>query len=160
MAKSKTNAARLLDKLNIPYELKPYLLEEHDLSAEHIADINGFEVDCLFKTLVLRGDKMGVMVACLPGNREINLKALAAVSGNKKVEMVLQRDIQGLTGYVRGGVSPIGLKKPFPVFLDESALLQAMIMVNAGHKGFLLEISPQDLVKAVGAEPANLAMDA
>lgn len=151
MAKGKTNAARLLDSLHISYELHPYQLDESDLSATHIAQLNHFDVEALFKTLVLRGDKTGVLVACLPGNHEVNLKALAAASDNKKVEMVPQKEVQGLTGYVRGGVSPIGMKKPHPVYVDETALDHEVIMINAGHKGFLLEMAPSDLIKAVDA---------
>jgi Cys-tRNA(Pro)/Cys-tRNA(Cys) deacylase len=156
MAKGKTNAARKLDSLRITYTLMPYLLDEADLSAEHIAVINDFDVSRLFKTLVLQGDKTGVIIACLPGDAELNLKTLASVSSNKKVEMVPLKDIQALTGYIRGGVSPIGLKKPYPVYLDESALKYPTIMVNAGHKGLLLELNPIDLMEAVGAHPVSL----
>lgn len=151
MAKGKTNAARLLDSLHISYELHPYELDESDLSATHIAELNHFDVDALFKTLVLQGDKTGVLVVCLPGNHEVNLKALAAASGNKKVEMVPQKEVQGITGYIRGGVSPVGMKKPYPVYVDESALAHTMIMVNAGHKGMLMEMAPADLIQAVDA---------
>ena len=156
MTRGKTNAARRLDTLRITYTLMPYLLDEADLSAEHIAVINDFDVSRLFKTLVLKGDKTGVIVACLPGDAELNLKALASASGNKKVEMVPLKDIQALTGYIRGGVSPIGLKKPYPVYLDESSLKYPTIMVNAGHKGLLLELNPIDLMEAVGALPVPL----
>lgn len=156
MAKGKTNAARLLDSLHIPYELHPYELDESDLSATHIAELNHFNVDALFKTLVLRGDKTGVMVACLPGSHEVNLKALAAASGNKKVEIVPQKEIQGLTGYIRGSVSPLGMKKTHPVYVDESALKHTLIMVNAGHKGILMKISPVDLAQAVDAQVISL----
>lgn len=152
MTKGKTNAARLLDSLNISYELHPYELDESDLSATHIAELNHFDVDALFKTLVLRGDKTGVLVACLPGNQEVNLKALAAASSNKKVEMVPKKEVQGLTGYVRGGVSPLGMKKPHPVYVDESALKHALVMINAGHKGMLMEMAPADLIQAVDAQ--------
>lgn len=151
MAKGKTNAARLLDNMNLSYKLHPYQLDESDLSATHIAQLNHFDVAALFKTLVLRGDKTGVLVACLPGNREVNLKALASASGNKKVEMVPQKEIQALTGYIRGGVSPIGMKKPHPVYVDETALHHEVIMINAGHKGMLMEMAPADLIKAVDA---------
>lgn len=156
MARGKTNAARRLDSLRITYTLMPYRLDEADLSAEHIAVINDFDVSRLFKTLVLQGDKTGVIIACLSGDAELNLKALASASGNKKVEMVPLKDIQALTGYIRGGVSPIGLKKPYPVYLDESALKYPTIMVNAGHKGLLLELNPIDLIEAVGALPVSL----
>ena len=152
----KTNAARLLDGMKISYTMEAYHLDEHDLSAEHIAELNHFDLARLFKTLVIRGDKTGVMIACLPGGAEVNLKSLAAVSGNKKVEMVPQKEIQGLTGYIRGSVSPIGLKKNHPVYLDTSALNHESIMINAGHKGILLQIAPQDLVKAVEAKIIQL----
>ena len=156
MAKGKTNAARMLEGMNISYVLHPYELDEGDLSATHIAELNHFNVEALFKTLVLRGDKTGVLVACLPGNHEVNLKTLAAVSGNKKVEMVPQKEVQALTGYIRGGVSPIGMKKPHPVYVDETALNHKVIMINAGHKGFLLEMAPSDLIKAVDAQVFSL----
>ena len=156
MAKGKTNAARMLEGMNISYVLHPYELDEGDLSATHIAELNHFNVEALFKTLVLRGDKTGVLVACLPGNHEVNLKTLAAASGNKKVEMVPQKEVQALTGYIRGGVSPIGMKKPHPVYVDETALNHQVIMINAGHKGFLLEMAPSDLIKAVDAQVLSL----
>lgn len=159
MATSKTNAARLLDSLKISYQLKPYQLDEQDLSAEHIAELNHFPVEALFKTLVLRGDKTGVLVACLPGNREVILKSLASASGNKKVEMVPQKEVQGLTGYIRGGVSPIGMKKNHPVYLDSSALKHPLIMINAGHKGILMEIAPDGLIRAVNAQVISLAAE-
>ncbi len=152
MTKGKTNAARLLDSMNISYVLHPYELDESDLSAPHIAELNHIDVGALFKTLVLRGDKTGVLVVCLPGNQEVNLKVLATASGNKKVEMVPQKEVQGLTGYVRGGVSPLGMKKPHPVYVDEGVLKHTMIMVNAGHKGMLMEMAPADLIQAVDAQ--------
>ncbi len=159
MTKGKTNAARFLDSLNIAYTLHPYQLDEHDLSATHIAELNHFDVDALFKTLVLRGDKSGALVVCLPGHLEVNLKALAAASGNKKVEVVPQKEVQGLTGYIRGSVSPLALKKTYPVYVDQRALEHPIIMVNAGQKGLLMKIAPADLVQAVDAQLISLAGD-
>ena len=116
----KTNAARILDRLKISYELKEYPVDLDDLSAVNVAQKVGMPVEMVFKTLVVRGDKTGVLMACIPGNEELHLKQLAAVSGNKKVEMVHLREVLGLTGYVRGGCSPLGAKKEYPVYLETS----------------------------------------
>src|SRR4030067_1616363 len=118
----KTNAARYLDSLKIDYKLVEYEVDESDLSAESVAKKVGLPPEQVFKTLVARGDKAGVLMACIPGNAELDLKAMATTSGNKKVDMVPMKEIQQLTGYIRGGVSPIGTKKTYPIFLDESAM--------------------------------------
>lgn len=130
----KTNAARILDGLGIAYELKEYPVDLNDLSAVHVAASVGMPVEMVFKTLVARGDKNGVLMACIPGDAELDLKALAAVSGNKKVEMVHLKEVQGLTGYIRGGCSPLGAKKEYPVYLDESARQWETIAVSAGKE--------------------------
>lgn len=147
----KTNAARLLDGLKIPYEWKEYEVDENDLSAEAVARKVELPLDQVFKTLVARGDKTGVLMACIPGSGELDLKALAAVSGNKKVDLVPLKDVQPLTGYLRGGVSPLGAKKPYPVFLDESARQFPFISVSAGIRGAQLLLSPDHLLQAAQA---------
>jgi len=145
----KTNAARYLDSLKIDYKLVEYEIDESDLSAESVARKVNLPLEQVFKTLVARGDKTGVLMACIPGNTELDLKAMATVSGNKKVEMVHVAEIQQLTGYIRGGVSPIGARKQYPIFLDESAIRFAFISVSAGVRGSQIFISPGDLIKAL-----------
>ena len=145
----KTNAARFLDSLKISYKLCEYEIEESDLSAESVARKVNLPLEQVFKTLVARGDKTGVLMACIPGNAELDLKAMATVSGNKKVEMVPMKEIQQLTGYIRGGVSPIGTKKHYPIFLDESAMRFPSISISAGARGSQIFISPGDLVKTL-----------
>lgn len=152
----KTNAARILDGLGISYELKEYPVDLNDLSAVHVAASVGMPVEMVFKTLVARGDKNGVLMACIPGDAELDLKALAAVSGNKKVEMVHLKEVQGLTGYIRGGCSPLGAKKEYPVYLDESARQWETIAVSAGKRGEQILLAPMDLVQAVRAVTAAL----
>ena len=155
----KTNAARFLDGLKMDYKLCEYEIDESDLSAESVAKKVGLPPEQVFKTLVARGDKTGVLVACIPGNSGLDLKAIAATSGNKKVEMVHVKEIQQLTGYVRGGVSPIGTKKHYPVYLDESAMKFPFISISAGVRGYQIFIQPQDLTKAVDATPCKIARD-
>ena len=145
----KTNAARFLDSLRIDYKLLEYEIDESDLSAESVAKKVGLPLEKVFKTLVARGDKTGVLMACIPGNAELDLKAIATVSGNKKVEMVPMKEIQQLTGYIRGGVSPIGTKKHYPIFLDESAMRFPSISISAGARGSQIFISPDDLIKTL-----------
>ncbi len=153
----KTNAARILDKLNIKYETAEYEVDESDLSAAAVAVKIGQPVGRLFKTLVLRGDKTGVIIACVPGERELNLKSIAAISGNKNVEMVHMKEIQELTGYIRGGVSPVGMKKNYPTYVDESAFQFDFIFVSAGIRGMQLKIDPKDLAAAVNATTGKIA---
>ncbi len=145
----KTNAARYLDSLKIDYKLMEYDVDESDLSAESVARKVNLPLEQVFKTLIARGDKTGVFMACIPGNAELDLKAMAAVSGNKNVEMVHLGEIQPLTGYIRGGVSPIGTKKRYPIFLDESAMRFPFISISAGVRGSQIFISPGDLIKAL-----------
>lgn len=153
---NKTNAARLLDKLKISYELREYEVDETDLGAENAAKKIGMPLKQVFKTLVVQGDKKGVMVACIPGGDELNLKKLAVISGNKKVEMVSLKEIQKLTGYIRGGVSPIGMKKNYPTYIDESALQFSQIMISAGVRGCQIIINPSDLIKVIDAIPEQI----
>jgi Cys-tRNA(Pro)/Cys-tRNA(Cys) deacylase len=147
----KTNAARLLDKLKIEYETLEYEVDESDLSAETVARKVDLPIGRVFKTLVARGDKTGIVMAVVSGAAEVDLKALAAVSGNKKVEMVHLNEVLPLTGYVRGGVSPLGARKNYPVYLDRAALAQATISISAGMRGMQIFLAPADLVRANGA---------
>lgn len=147
----KTNAARILDGLSIDYEIKTYEVDLDDLSAVHIAQISGLDIKMLFKTLVARGDKTGVIMAVIGGGDELDLKALARVSGNKSVEMIALKELLPLTGYVRGGCSPLGAKKNYPVYLDSRALTLEKISISAGLRGMQIILSPQDLVRAVSA---------
>ncbi|MBB3186848.1 Cys-tRNA(Pro) deacylase [Microbacter margulisiae] len=149
MSAKKTNAARLLDKLNISYELISYPVDENDLSAIHVAQLTGLPVEQLFKTILLRGDKTGFLVCIVPGNKEVNLKQAATLSGNKKIEPVSVKELLPLTGYIRGGCSPIGMKKTFPTFLHDSALKFPFIYISAGERGLQLKLSPQDLQRVI-----------
>jgi len=149
---TKTNAARLLDAKKVKYELIPYSYSEDDLSAEHVAESLGEEIERVFKTLVLRGDKTGCFVCVVPGNIEVDLKVAASVSGNKSCEMLKMKELLPLTGYIRGGCSPIGMKKPFPTFIHESALLYDFIYISAGQRGLQFKLSPKDLFDFTGAK--------
>lgn len=152
----KTNAARLLDRLGIDYELLEYRVEEQDLSAEHVAQELDLPAEQVFKTIVLRGDKTGVFVCCIPGNGELDLKGAARVTGNKKVELVPLKEILALTGYVRGGCSPLAMKKQYPTFLDSRALDFDFIVVSAGVRGLQLKLAPHDLAAASRAKVGEL----
>lgn len=152
MIAPKTNVARLLDAAGISYELVPYSFTEDDLSAQHVAAELGEDIDQVFKTLVLRGDRTGYFVCVIPGDFEVDLKLAARISGNKSCEMLHVRELLPVTGYIRGGCSPIGMKKPFPTFIHESALLYDHIYVSAGIRGLQLRISPQDLINYISAE--------
>jgi Cys-tRNA(Pro)/Cys-tRNA(Cys) deacylase len=147
----KTNAARYLDNLKVEYKLSEYEVDESDLSAESVARKVNLPLEQVFKTLVVRGDKTGVLLACIPGGVELDLKAMAEVSGNKKVEMVSLKEVQPLTGYVRGGVSPIGTRKRYPLYLDERAMKFAFISISAGIRGCQIFIDPKSLAEVLGA---------
>lgn len=147
MAKiNKTNAARLLDKAKVAYELVPYEVDENDLSAVHVAEALGEDIEQVFKTLVLHGDKTGHFVCVIPGEDEVNLKMAAKVSGNKSCEMIHLKELLPLTGYIRGGCSPIGMKKAFPTYIHDSCMQYPFIYVSAGQRGLQLKIAPADLV--------------
>ena len=153
---SKTNAARLLDAASIDYELIPYEVDETDLGAQHIADQLGEDIEQVFKTLVLQGDKTGHFVCVSPGAEEVDLKKAARVSGNKKVDLIPMKELLPTTGYIRGGCSPVGMKKPFPTFIDETCILHDYIYVSAGVRGLQFKINPETLVAFVGAEVVDL----
>ena len=147
----KTNAARLLEAAKIPFELIPYRFDEEDLAAEHVADELGEPIEQVFKTLVLRGDRTGLFVCVMPGNLEVDLKVAACISGNKSAAMLHMKELLPETGYIRGGCSPVGMKKPLPTFFHESAQLYDYIYVSAGVRGLQLKINPQDLMEFIGA---------
>lgn len=153
----KTNAARLLDKAGIAYRLIPYEFDENDLAAQHVAESLNQPIEQVFKTLVLHGDRTGHIVCVVPGNGEVDLKSLAKVSGNKKVEMILMKDLLGVTGYIRGGCSPIGMKKRFPTYMHSSATDFNVIYISAGMRGLQIEIAPSDLISFTGAVLADVA---
>ncbi len=152
----KTNAARLLDRAKIKYELIPYVVDENDLSAGHIASQLGEDINRVFKTLVLHGDKTGHFVCVVPGNTEVDLKKAAKASGNKKAEMIPMKELLPLTGYIRGGCSAIGMKKPFPVFIHATASDYDTIYVSAGQRGLQLLLSPADYIAYTHATVADL----
>lgn len=158
----KTNAARLLDKAGIPYKLVPYEVDENDLSATHVADTLGEDVAMVFKTLVLHGDRTGgggYFVCVIPGAEEVDLKKAAKAAGMKKAEMIPMKELLPLTGYIRGGCTAIGMKKPFPVYFHSTATGFDRIFVSAGQRGLQLELSPSDLIGYVKGEVADLIKD-
>ena len=151
-----TNAMRMLMKANIPFETSEYEVDESDLSGVHAAAALGIDPDCMFKTLVARGDKKGVSVFCIPVAEELDLKKCAAVTGDKRIEMIHVKELLGLTGYIRGGCSPIGMKKKYPTWIDETAVLCDQIYVSAGARGQQIILAPDDLAACVEAEYADL----
>ena len=157
MAKiSKTNAARILDRMKIHYELIPYEVDEEHLDACHVADQIGEDIRQVFKTLVLRGDRNGIFICVIPGHREVNLKSAARISGNKSAEMIHVRELLATTGYIRGGCSPIGMKRQFPTFIDSSCMDFDTIYVSAGVRGLQIQIAPNDLISVANARTAEL----
>ena len=153
---NKTNAMRMLDAAKIPYQPLEYEVDESDLSGMHIAETLGFPPEKMFKTLVAKGDKTGPVVFCVPVAAEIDLRRAAAITGNKKIEMVHVKDLLALTGYIRGGVSPIGMKKRFPTYFDASALDHEQITVSSGTRGAQLLLDRAALLQYLGAETADL----
>ena len=156
---TKTNAARILDAAGIHYELRAYEVDPDDLSAPRVAEKVGLPPEQVFKTLVARGDRTGVLMACIPANTELDLKALAAASGNKKVDLVPVKEVLALTGYVRGGVSPVGVRKPYPFYLDETADLWDLISVSAGVRGCQMLVDPDDLARITEATRCAIAKE-
>ncbi|MDD5891622.1 MAG: Cys-tRNA(Pro) deacylase [Bacteroidales bacterium] len=153
----KTNAARLLDRAGIAYNLIPYEFDESDLAASHVAQSLGEPIERVFKTLVLHGDKNGYLVCVVPGNTEVDLKALAKASGNKKTEMIPMKDLLGVTGYIRGGCSPIGMKKKYPTYIHSTALGFDSIFISAGVRGLQLQLSPSELISFTNATVGDFA---
>ena len=158
MAEKKTNAVRLVEDQGFACELRRYEVDENDLSAENVAAKVNLPLHQVFKTLVARGDRTGVLVVCVPGDRELDLRKIAAASGNKRVELVPLKDLQPLTGYLRGGCSPLGMKKAYPTFLDASAFDHPRIAVSAGLRGLQMLLAPQDLQAAAKARTADLCI--
>lgn len=155
----KTNAARILEDFGVAYRLLEYAVDEEHLDAVHVAAEVGMPAEQVFKTLVVRGDKNGVMFAVIPGNGELDLKALARVSGNKRAELVPLKEVLPLTGYIRGGCSPLGAKKNYPVYMDETCDLWDEIAISAGQRGMQIIASPEGLQKATKATIAALCFD-
>ncbi|CUQ54868.1 MULTISPECIES: Cys-tRNA(Pro) deacylase [Hungatella] len=155
----KTNAMRMLDKAKIEYRTKEYEVDESDLSGSHAADMMGVDHGSVFKTLVLKGEKTGYLVCCIPVDAELDLKKTARAAGDKKVEMIPMKDLLAVTGYIRGGCSPIGMKKQFPTFVEESAVLYDEIAISAGLRGQQILIAPQTLVTFIRGNFASLTFE-
>lgn len=153
----KTNAARLLDKAKIAYELVPYTVDEDNLAATHVAEELGEDIATVFKTLVLRGDRNGLFVCVVPGNHEVDLKAAARVSGNKKADLIAMKELLPTTGYIRGGCSPIAMKRPLPTFIHSTCLNHHKIYISAGVRGLQIAIAPADLISFVGASVEDIS---
>ena len=154
----KTNASRILDNMKISYRLLEYEVDENNLDAVHVANTVGMPSSQVFKTLCVNGDKTGVNLACIPGDYELDLKALAKISGNKRAELVALKEVLPLTGYIRGGVSPLGAKKAYPVFLDVTASNWEEISISAGQRGLQIILAPSALQAATKAKIAPLTM--
>ena len=155
----KTNAVRILDGLKIAYELREYEVDPDDLAAESVAEKIGFPAEQVFKTLVARGDRNGVCMAVIPGNYELDLKALANATGDRKIQLVPLKEVHPLTGYIRGGVTALGAKKDFPVFLDETAEIFDLISISAGVRGTQILIAPADYIRAVSVTVAAISSE-
>lgn len=154
----KTNAMRMLDSAGISYEVLTYTVDENDLSGVHIAEELGFPPEQMFKTLVARGNQTGPLVFCLPVAEELNLKAAAQLTGNKKIEMVPVKELLSLTGYIRGGCSPIGMKKKFPTYVDSRAEQLEQMTVSSGMRGAQLLLNARELLQFIQAETAHLTV--
>jgi Cys-tRNA(Pro)/Cys-tRNA(Cys) deacylase len=155
----KTNAARVLDALGIHYELREYAVDPEDLAAETVAAKIGLPAEQVFKTLVMRGDRNGVCLAVVPGDSEVNEKALARLTGDRRVEMVPLKEVQGLTGYIRGGVTALAAKRDYPVFIDETAELFDVISISAGVRGTQMLVAPGDYLRAVKGVTGDIARE-
>jgi Cys-tRNA(Pro)/Cys-tRNA(Cys) deacylase len=156
-AVSKTNACRILDSLGIHYETRDYTVDPNDLAAESVAAKINMPAEQVFKTLAVRGDRNGVFVAVIPGNYELDFKALAQRTGDRKIEMVLLKDVLNVTGYIRGGVTALGMKKDYPVFIDETMQLWDLVSVSAGQRGTQIILAPDDYVKAVSGKYGEIS---
>lgn len=155
----KTNAARLLDSAHIAYSLIPYAVDENNLAAGHVAEELGEDIRQVFKTLVLQSDRAGHFVCVIPGNCEVDLKKAAKAAGAKKADLIPMKELLALTGYIRGGCSPIGMKKPFPTFFHSTAVEFQTIFVSAGVRGLQIAINPADLISFVGANVTDLTVN-
>lgn len=153
----KTNAMRLLEQANISYKAMEYEVDENNLAGEHVAKQIGMPLEQVFKTLVAKGEKKGIVVFCIPVNEEINLKKAAAIIGDKKIEMLHVKDLLATTGYIRGGCSPIGMKKKYPTYMDETAILFDEITISAGIRGCQLLVDREKLVEYIDAELCDIA---
>ena len=153
----KTNAVRVLEELKVPFELREYEVDPEDLSAETVAGKVGLPAEQVFKTLVARGDRNGVCLAVVPGNAELNLKALAKLAGDRKTEMVSLKEVQPLTGYIRGGVTALACRKEYPVYIDETAILFDVISVSAGVRGTQIILNPNDYIRVVKAVEGDIS---
>lgn len=153
---NKTNVARVLDSKKIPYSLIPYTVDENNLAAQHIAEELGENIEQVFKTLVLHGDKTGYFVCVVPGNCEVDLKRAAKLSGNKKAEMIPMKDLLPVTGYIRGGCSPVGMKKTFPTWFHHSCLDFEYIYLSAGVRGLQIKVKAMDIINLVKASIGDL----
>jgi Cys-tRNA(Pro)/Cys-tRNA(Cys) deacylase len=154
---SKTNACRILDSLGIAYTLRDYEVDPDDLSAEAVAAKVGMPPEQVFKTLAVRGDRNGVSVAVIPGNFELDLKALAALTGDRKIELLPLKEVQSVTGYIRGGVTALGMKKDYPVFVDETMEIWDEVSVSAGVRGTQIVLSPAEYLRATSATIGEIA---
>ncbi len=159
MSISKTNAVRLLERLSVPFELRAYEVDPEDLAAETVARKVGMPPEQVFKTLVARGDKHGVCLAVVPGDCELDVKALARATGDKKIDTVPLKEVEPLTGYIRGGVTALACKKPYPVFIDETAQLFNVISISAGMRGLQVLMAPDDYIRVTNARVAPIAKD-
>lgn len=155
---NKTNAMRILDKEKIPYTPYEYPVDENNLTGVHIAEQAGLNPDIVFKTLTAKGDKNGIIVFCIPCAYELDLKKCARVTGDKRIELLHVKELLGYTGYIRGGCSPIGMKKLYPTFIDETCLLWDTITVSAGVRGCQLRLEPQSLIRITNAVTADLTV--
>lgn len=156
---NKTNAARLLDTKHINYELIPYNVDENDLSAIHVSKQLGEPIELVFKTLVLKGNKTGIFVCVIPGNEEVDLKKATKVTANKNCDLVPMKDLLPLTGYIRGGCSPIAMKKNYPIFIHESCINHDFIYISAGVRGLQIKITPKDLISCSQAKIGDLILN-
>lgn len=155
----KTNASRILDRLKVPYSLVEYEVDPEHLDATHVAASLGEDIKTVYKTLVLHGDKTGYFVCVIQGDKEVDLKKAAKASGNKKVAMIPMKELLPLTGYIRGGCTAIGMKKPFPVYINENVSQLEEIFVSAGRRGLQIKLSPQDYIKVTSATISDLIVE-
>lgn len=153
---TKTNVTRLLDAAKIPFDARDYPVDEADLSGVHVAQTLGLPPEQVFKTLVLRGERTGIFICCIPVDDEIDLRKAAKAAGDKKAEMLPLKELLPATGYIRGGCSPIGMKRKYPLFIDETCILHDSIAINAGQRGVMLLLAPNDLCAYTGAQQMDL----